>query len=80
MAEAVGLRHFAGATGPDVQAKSGVWRLEAFAVWCIWTPPLMSGRQLMRRRRDEALKWLATLTPIVIAVISLLDHMINHAR
>ena len=41
---------------------------------------LKTGRQLVRRKRDEALKWLAAVAPILIAVISLLDHLITHPR
>ncbi len=34
----------------------------------------------MRRRRDETLKWFAASTPVLIAVITLLDHLLNHAH
>ena len=34
----------------------------------------------MRRRRDETLKWFAASTPVLIAAITLLDHLLNHAH
>ncbi len=46
---------------------------------CIWMSPIV-GRHTMRRRRDETLKWFAASTPVLIAVITLLDHLLNHAH
>ena len=34
----------------------------------------------MRRRRYDALKWFAASTPLMLALITLLDHLITHSH